>query len=405
MNALFISYDGLTDNLGQSQILPYIIELSKQGYEFTILSCEKKENFNKRKDTITQIVNTHHIKWEYIFYTKKPPVLSTLYDIIKLFNRAKKLHTSIGFNIVHCRSYIPSLIGLYLKKKSVKFIFDMRGFWADERVDGGLWNLSNPLFKLIYNYFKKKEHQFLITADKVVVLTNAAKQEMTRWKDGSLIKNKTVVIPCCADFTHFNLKNKNQEVCNKLNIPTSAKILCYLGSLGTWYMLDEMLETYHALYANDANWFFLIITPESPEIVKNKAKEKNIPTNNIKIISANRNEIPDLLSIADIGISYIKPSFSKKSSSPTKLAEMFACGIPLICNKGVGDVDEIILKNNLGILVDFPINANTNLLNEVNKLILISKKEIRSNATKILSLDIASEQYLKLYKDILTSGN
>ena len=36
----------------------------------------------------------------------------------------------------------------------------MRGFWPDERVEGGLWNLQNPLYKLVYNYFKKKKETF-----------------------------------------------------------------------------------------------------------------------------------------------------------------------------------------------------------------------------------------------------
>ena len=39
---LYISYDGLTDPLGQSQILPYLQHLAKESYQFTILSFEKK---------------------------------------------------------------------------------------------------------------------------------------------------------------------------------------------------------------------------------------------------------------------------------------------------------------------------------------------------------------------------
>ena len=32
-------------------------------------------------------------------------------------------------------------VGLSLNKKfGVKFLFDMRGFWADEKADGGAWN-------------------------------------------------------------------------------------------------------------------------------------------------------------------------------------------------------------------------------------------------------------------------
>ena len=53
------------------------------------------------------------------------------------------LHREKHFQLVHCRSYISALVGLKLKQqKGVKLLFDMRGFWADERVEGKIWNLK-----------------------------------------------------------------------------------------------------------------------------------------------------------------------------------------------------------------------------------------------------------------------
>jgi len=49
-NVLYISYDGMTDPLGQSQVLPYLVNLSASGYNFTILSCEKKKKYKKNKE-------------------------------------------------------------------------------------------------------------------------------------------------------------------------------------------------------------------------------------------------------------------------------------------------------------------------------------------------------------------
>jgi hypothetical protein len=70
MQVLFVSYDGMTDALGQSQVLPYLLGLSKKGYNITILSVEKKEVFEKRKNIILEIVQKNNIDWQYIFYTK-----------------------------------------------------------------------------------------------------------------------------------------------------------------------------------------------------------------------------------------------------------------------------------------------------------------------------------------------
>ena len=46
---LYVSYDGMTDPLGQSQVLPYILGLNKKGYQFTLVSFEKPERLEKGK--------------------------------------------------------------------------------------------------------------------------------------------------------------------------------------------------------------------------------------------------------------------------------------------------------------------------------------------------------------------
>ena len=43
---LFISYNGMLDPLGQSQVIPYLRELAKRGVRFTLLSFERAESFH-----------------------------------------------------------------------------------------------------------------------------------------------------------------------------------------------------------------------------------------------------------------------------------------------------------------------------------------------------------------------
>ena len=45
---LYLSYTGMTDPLGQSQVLAYLKKLSQTGhYQFTVISFEKQEAFNR----------------------------------------------------------------------------------------------------------------------------------------------------------------------------------------------------------------------------------------------------------------------------------------------------------------------------------------------------------------------
>ena len=158
-NVLFISYDGMTDPLGQSQVIPYLQGLSKNGYKIFLLSCEKREVFEQRKDVVQSILNQASITWVPLNYTKKPPVLSTLIDIVKLKSAAKKIHLQHQISMVHTRPGVPALVGLWLKEKyGIKFLNDIREFYADSRVDGGIW--KNLIFYISrFTAFLKSRRQ------------------------------------------------------------------------------------------------------------------------------------------------------------------------------------------------------------------------------------------------------
>ena len=111
---LYLSYDGLTDSLGQSQILPYLLKLSKS-YYFTIISFEKKEN-NYLINNIFDIIKKTGIHWIPLTYTKKPLIISTVFDLLKLNATIINLMKNKSIDLIHSRSYIVSLIALRLKK-------------------------------------------------------------------------------------------------------------------------------------------------------------------------------------------------------------------------------------------------------------------------------------------------
>ena len=77
----------------------------------------------------------------------------------ELWRLIKKLQKDVKFDIVHCRGYISAIIGERMKRKlKTKFLFDMRGWWVDEKLESGNWN--SIVYKPIYNYFKNKESDF-----------------------------------------------------------------------------------------------------------------------------------------------------------------------------------------------------------------------------------------------------
>ncbi|MDD4148661.1 MAG: glycosyltransferase [Bacteroidales bacterium] len=405
MNILYISYDGMTDPLGESQVIPYLKELSKKEIKITILSAEKQGTFELRKNYIQNILNESNIEWVPIKYAKKPPVISTILDIRKIYNKAVQIYTETPFDIVHCRSYISAFAGLKLKQKyGVKFLFDMRGFYADERVDGNLWPQSNPIYKQVYKYFKKKEKSFFANADYTISLTYAGK-DIIHNKFG-FIDIPIEVIPCCADtnlFDYRNIETTSKENLKKdLNIHRDDFVLSYLGSLGTWYMPDEMMKLFSVLVKYKPNAKFLIITKDNQDLIFALAKKYKIGEKHLIIRSANREEVPLLLSLSNTSIFFIKPVFSKKASSPTKLAEILGMGIPVICNADVGDIDKFVPENNLGMMISsFDTEALNNTCKQIDSLIKIDKEHLRSVAVELFSLDKGVKLYYGVYQKLM----
>src|SRR2546423_15142167 len=153
---LFLSYDGMTDALGQSQVIPYLAGLSKSGYDISIISFEKRAKLKKLGEFIQSKLNESQIQWYPLHFHSKPVVISKWWDVQLMRRKARSLHKKSRFDLLHCRSYIAADIGLELKRKSgVKLLFDMRGFWADEKAEGGNWDKKNFFWRRGYRYYKK----------------------------------------------------------------------------------------------------------------------------------------------------------------------------------------------------------------------------------------------------------
>ena len=402
-NILYLSYDGMTDPLGQSQVLPYLIGLTKEGLNFHIISFEKTHRFEQHRAHIQKICDDNGIVWHPNKYSQKSPLVTTIWDVFKMKQLTKKLHKKYNFHAIHCRSYISAIVGLAMKKQfGTKFIFDMRGFWADERIDGGLWDLKNPIFKTVYSYFKRKEIQYFKNADYTISLTQNGKNEIESWPNFKGRIPKIQIIPCCVDLELFDPAKIDEveklELKRTLGLKDSDYVLGYVGSIGTWYMLSEMLDYFKVLKTTNANAKFLFVTGEKPENIHKIVQQKEISRDDVIITSCLHKDVPLNISIFDQSIFFIRPTFSKKASSPTKQGEIMAMGIPLVCNFGVGDTDGIVIEYKAGsVVTEF---NEEQYLRAIQHPTEIDTNEMIKGANEFYSLKKGVEKYLFIYKEI-----
>jgi len=388
-HVLYLSYDGMTDPLGQGQVLSYLQGLSREGYDISLISFEKSARYAKTKAAIEAICASAGIAWHPLMYTKKPPVFSTLYDFYRMWRSAVKLHIKKKFMLVHCRSYIPALAGLRMKQKfGTAFIFDMRGFWIDEKIETGEWDYKKQIYKWVVKFLRKKESQFYEKADMIITLTEAARQVVIAKKPD--LQNTVTVIPTCVNLEIFKpfqsaIRNSVRE---KLGIPLNAFVLLYSGGYGANYDIGFLLKVFNRLKENDPDTCMLILSKDGITGLENQSETKNIFTTSLPY-----DQVGDFLMAGDLGVINYTNRFSVAGRSPTKLGEYWACGLPAVAPEGIGDVNALFTKYyKAGILF-----READFDHQLNEVMRTQKNELRHFAEEYFGLQKGIGAYKSVY--------
>lgn len=335
---LYISYDGMLEPLGQSQVLAYLRKLAS-GRPIHLVSFEKEKDWDRVEERvrIAQDIAASGIVWHPLHYHKQPSAVATTWDIVQGATLGLWLILRYRLRIVHARSYVASVMALVLKRiTGVKYVFDMRGFWADERVDGGLWPRGGRMFRVA----KWFERRFLLAADHVVSLTQAAVVEMQRFPYMRGKLPPFTVIPTCADLTRFKPAPSDR---------VGGFVLGYVGSAGTWYLFDEVAACFAQLLRLRPEARLLVVNRNEHAFIRERLAAAGVPTTAVDIAAATHAEVPGFMARMDAAVFFIKPVFSKQASAPTKLAEFLGCGIPCLGNAGVGDMAEVLEGEGVGV--------------------------------------------------------
>jgi hypothetical protein len=87
--------------------------------------------------------------------------------------------------------------------------------------------------------------------------------------------------------------------------------------------------------------------------------------------------------------------------SPTKLAECFAEGIPIICNEGVGDVEQIVNRLGAGYVVKSVSDEGiADLILELDEIFNMGGQRLRDAAQPLLGLELAQTRYQYVYSQL-----
>ena len=305
------------------------------------------------------------ISWHFLKYHKWPSLPATIYDMAAGAWTIFRIMRREGVSILHARNHVPAVMSAIARKlKRGRLVFDIRGFMPEEYTDAGVW----PENGYLYRGLKRVERYLLRTSDAFVLLTEKARDIVfPGCTETDRLGRPIEVIPCCVDFERFELapKTSRESLREELKL-TGRRVIVYLGSFGGWYMTNEMTEFLAAAHRRDPQTFSMILTQSPQQTVVDRMSSLGIEQKDFLVTQVTPEQVPYYLKAADISISFIKPCYSKQSSSPTKIAEYLASGLPVVCNPGVGDLDKLIVENRAGALLeDFTPPAYLKALDEI----------------------------------------
>lgn len=397
---LYITYDGLLDPLGGSQILPYLLRIARFGVELTVLSFEKPDRFEARGGSLARELRADGIDWHPLQFTQRGGAAGKAWDLVRMYARALTLAIRRKVRVVHARGMPPAMAARWVKQLTgAAMIFDLRGFWVDERVDKGGWDLSRRFDWLQFNHFKRIERKLLQLSDGLVVLTQAALKTV---RTMGLNPDAVVrVIPCCADFEHFPLVDRKARAAARaaLGLPEDALVLGYLGSIGQMYLPERFFEGFVAAARSVAKVHALVITPDTAAAADLVASHVPVDLQaRVLVRSASREQVPELIAALSVLVNLVRPSPSRVGMSPTKLAECLAAGLPVICNSGIGDVAEQVAALDAGAIVDpFSDLEFVRAVSSLGSPGLAGGERLRKAARHVFGLEVAEARYREIY--------
>lgn len=353
MRALYISQNGMAENLGQSQVLPYVRGLGKRGVEFDLVSFELPTLGAEQREEVAARLRSDGIRWHPLLRTMGGSLPVKLNEARRGAMAALRSALARRPDVVHGRSYfstaICDLVGGVSRRSKV--LFDCRGMIGDEYVDCGYWTKERLEYKLVKTY----ERRLFEQSDGVVVLTRA----LAGWlREHRVLGAKPLleVVPCCVDMERFKPSDDaRRRVREELGIGDRLALV-YAGSLGTWYLEPEMARFADALrtraQAAGRDLVFVCFTPSDAAGLRASLERSGFSGNQVLVRKIAPKLMPEYLTAGDVGLSFIQSCFSKKGSSPTKVAEYLACGNVVVVNGDIGDQADLASEKDSCVVLD-----------------------------------------------------
>lgn len=355
----YLTFDSLSEGVGQSQIVPLVKGLAELGYQVTVMSFEKKKNSQLRANLLSSNVTWLSFPFGKMGITGLPSRIATM---VRNLPQA---------DVYHCRSDLPVLAMAIRRNRP--FVWDVRSLWYEQKVIVDKKS-GSKLFAFI---LRKLERYSARNASAVNVLAEPLLEVLL--KRNQVLPTIRTVVPTSVDLEKF--KQDTLEV--------SRRMVLLSGTLNNFYDLEstkKLLREFH-------NQGFTVEWARGIESNTDDLDESFISTSMLV-----HSEMPEKIASSSFGIAICRTDCVEilKGVMPTKVAEFFAVGRPVIVSKGMGDLDRLITQWRTGIVIEDGMSE---------KEIVTRAKELLLDEELSRRCRMLAEEHFSMQKAILVYSN
>jgi glycosyltransferase involved in cell wall biosynthesis len=340
--------------------------------------------------------DAHGIRWLPQRFRPHPKKIAPALSMLRMIWLVRREVRREGIRLIHARSYIPAAVALVVSRMTgVPFLFDMRALWPEEVITAGRLRRGS----LIHRAIAGAERACLAKSAGVISLTNAAVKHLKLVYPRELANQRLVVIPTCADLDRFT------PAADTRRGPTVHS--CIGTVLSGWFRTDWLANWMRIAAARDPDARFEIVTRDDAIRVRAALDPANELAGRLNIGPRPSEDMPDAVRGHDLSVMfYAGGEISELGRSPTRMAEVLGCGLPVVANEGVGDVADIVRKNNVGVIVEGASVQQMETAFDALQILMQDPNLARrcgATAGAVFSLEAGTEAYREIYASILNT--
>jgi glycosyltransferase involved in cell wall biosynthesis len=216
------------------------------------------------------------------------------------------------------------------------------------------------------------------------------------------------IIPTCVDTAKFTVGDDEARRSAKSALGLNGRrVLAHVGALDGWVATDTLAELITIALRRDPRTAVIILTKSPTDRFAQALRQRGVDPRALLVRQAAPDDVPGYLHAVDAGLAVYISSVSKAASSPTRIAEYLAAGVPALCSPHLGDVDDVVTGDRVGVVTHGWSTADLeDALVRLDALTSDPDLRTRCRATAIARFDlktVGGARYRRLYDRVMAA--